>query len=382
MRKALLLTLFVCPLFPRTALAQPPEPSPSATPTASTPTASTSAATAAYCRYVRGVAGSTEALLVSPELFATFGVVSGLDDPVSQTALPPATRYIFGAQYSLSHLVQGVTQAALADADCERTHTITELHAFVEANREGSSKAALTAKLAVLDGAMPHAQEILAWTKAAMDQARATADQLNATQLRVDELRTNLALTRQQLDTLATSPSPPTRPITEIIKAHDDAESNTEKYAARIREAQGWDLQLKGGYDRVSNLNYSSAPLFGLATVTFNIGWLFQGGPDDDAIRARGEAARTEIEGVDDRAVQLITKLRAVQAAEKARLKETETLLADLEGRVKDAQAVGGGDRARLFLDVVWFDLIRVKAEHEYLRVHVQELAQMLGDAH
>lgn len=214
-----------------------------------------------------------------------------------------------------------------------------------------------------------------------MDQARATADQLNATQLRVDELRTNVALARQQLDTLATAPSPPTRPIGEIIRAHDQAESNTEKYAARIREAQGWEIQLRGGYDNVTSLNYSSFPYFALVNVTFNIGWLFQGGYDDDAIRARGEAARAQIEGDDDRAAQLVTKLRATQAAETARLKETDTLLADLEGRVRDAQAVGGGDRARLFLDVIWFDLIRVKAEHEYLRVHVQELSQMLGDA-
>ena len=333
---------------------------------------------AAYCHYVTGIADSESALDLAPRLFGTLGVVSGADAPTGATALPPTTRLIGGVSYSVAGLYRGLNVGARAEAECDRYRLVSQLHAFVEGNKDGLSMAALEAKAAVVEGALPRAEQILLASQAALSQSRTTLEEVHATELRVDALRILASRTRLDMQSISGYPAAPAGPLSRITRAREEAEERVETYDARIRESHGWDVTVRGGYDQIFGLR-DYVPLFGAVTLEVNIGWLLQHGPNRRAIEGRRLWARRQVEGVTDRAEQLARRLRGMQGSEQARLRETSTLLADLEARQKTIEALGG-EKARAYGEYLWFDLVKIKAEHEYLRVHVNDLATILGD--
>jgi hypothetical protein len=74
----------------------------------------------------------------------------------------------------------------------------------------------------------------------------------------------------------------------------------------------------------------------------------------------------------------LAGRLHATLDGERRRLRETGVLLADVEGRLHALDAVES-ERVRRVRDAIWFDWVRLKADQEFLRVHVAELEQSLG---
>jgi hypothetical protein len=333
---------------------------------------------ASYCRYVQGVADSLADLEQAPVLFGTGGIVSGADVSPGGSILGPTTRVIAGASYSLSGLYRGAALRDGADAECRRYALVSKLHAFLENNKEGITRGSLVAKLAVLDEAMPHAEQMLAATRAAMVASRATVEQVEATQVRVDALRAEAAETRTALQALARMPEPPQRSIASVLADRDDAEAETEKYDARVRMSHAWDVSVRGGYDRIfgSSINYT--PLFALATVTLNLGGLFQPAAENRATEGRVGWARAEVEGADDRVEQALVRLRSMRDVERKRLEETRVLLADLETRHKELQSVAG-EKVAEYAQVVWFDLVKTRADHAYFEAHVADLDRLLG---
>jgi hypothetical protein len=331
----------------------------------------------AYCRWVRAIAESSSDVLVAPSVYATGGYVNGADVSLGAASVPATQRLIAAGLYSFGSLNRGLAMRAQADAECRRYRLDAELHAFIERNRDAASVRALTAKTKVLDEALPRAQEILTQEKAMMAQARATVDEVNGTQMRVETLRQLASEAHQQMDAMASAPPTPKTSIRQAVAARDDAEVETEKQDGRIRASYGWDLTLRGGYDRIFGIR-DDTPLFAMATLTVNLGWFFQGGANADAESARKEWARAQIEGDDDRVEQVVARLRAVREAEIVRLRESTIVLADLEQRYKAVAGIGG-DKARSYADYVWFDLIRVQAEHAYYAEHVHELDELLG---
>jgi hypothetical protein len=332
----------------------------------------------AYCRWVKAVAASSADVLVAPSLYATGGYVSGADISLGASAVSPTSRVIAAAAYSVGGLNRGLAELSHADAECHRYRAAAQLHAYVERNRDAISVRAFTAKANVLDGAVAHAQEILAQEKALLAQFRLTVDEFDGTQLRVDGLRQNAADAHQKIASVAAAPLTPRGSIRKAVADRDDAEVAVERAEGRVRASNGWDLVLRGGVDKIFGVT-TNAPYFAMATLSINLGWLFQGSANSDARDARRDWVRAQVEGDDDRITQVLERLRSVRDEEVARLRETTTLLADLDARYKSVAAVGG-EKARAFADFVWFDLVRVEADHAYFAEHVRELSELIGN--
>ena len=332
----------------------------------------------AYCRWVKAIAASNADVLVDPSLYATGGYVSGADLSLGASAVPPTQRIIAGGLYSFGSLNRGLAMMSEADAECRRYRADAQLHAFIERNRDAVSVRALTAKIKILDAALPRAGEILAQEKALLASSRLTVDEFAATQLRVDTLRQSAGDAHQQMASLSSAPPTPRKSIRQAVADRDELEVEVEDEDGRVRASNGWDLVLRGGFDKIFGVA-DNAPFFAMATLTLNLGWFLQGGANSDARDARRDWVRAQVEGDDDRIEQVIARLRSVRDAEVARLRESTALLADLDARFKAISTITT-DKARSFADFVWFDLTRVQAEHAYFAEHVRELDELIGD--
>jgi hypothetical protein len=365
---------------PNNANAAPAVAAPAA-PRAREPATSPDRDSEAYCRYIKAAADSESDPFLLPGVYGTTGYVSGADASAGASALPPTQRLIAGAFYNFgaTGLSRGLALRSVADTECKRYAIEAQLRAFIERYTGAPSTRALAAKTKALEDALPHASEILASQRARLAQARITVDEVDATQIRADALRTLAAESRAQLEGLASAPPVAERPIRDVLTDRDSAEIEAEKSAAWLRQTRGWDLTIRGGYDRIFGVR-DYTPLFASATLTFNIGWLFQGANDHEAEAARRDWVRAEVLGFDDRVEQTLQLLRATRDAEAGRLRETTILLADLEGRYKTISTMEG-EKARTYAESVWFDLSRVRAEHAYYEEHVREMNALLGDA-
>jgi hypothetical protein len=333
---------------------------------------------AAYCEYVTGIADSDSALDMSPTLFGTAGFVSGIDVSPGGSLLGPAKRVVAGASYSFSGLYRGIQTRAGAKADCRRYQAVSELHAFLESNKEGRTRTSLDAKLRVVEEALPKAEELLAAARASLQQSRATIEQLHALELRVDDLRSLAAETRAERDAMDRAPRPPARPIADVLRERDEAEAETEAHEGHVRESRAWDVSVRGGYDQVFGTSFSYTPLFAYLTLTANVGGLFQPAAEERASHGRVAWTRRQVEGADDRVDQYVARLRALRDADRKRLEESRVLLADLETRWQTLQQLPG-ERVAVVAQYMWFDLVKARAENAYLTVHLADLDRLLG---
>ena len=333
----------------------------------------------AYCAFAEGVAKSQSALLFAPQLFLDFGVVNGNDVTTGAggvTSAPPTERLTFGARYSLvAGLVRGVVNRQRAAADCERYRASSGLARFLVENREQVSPAALDAKLAILRSALPRAQEVLRTLRATVERARATVEELEATQVRVDDLEAALMQAetlRAGLPTRTTLPSP-----SELLRRHRAADEEVQKYEARLRLTEAFDVSVRGGYDRFFGLR-DDLPLFGVISLTINPAIVYTPFAEADAARAKTRVVRLENDAVEQKAELLAARLKALLAGERRRLGEVRVLLADVEGRIHSIESIEN-DKLRRFRESMWFDWVKLKAEHEFLRVHTTELTTTIG---
>ena len=333
----------------------------------------------AYCTYAESVAKSESALLFSPQLFLDYGVVNGNDVTTGAgglTSAAPTQRLTFGARYSLvAGLVRGVVNRQRASADCARYRAESGLSRFLVENREGVSPGALDAKLAVLRAAMPRAQEVLRNLKNSVERSHATVEELEATQVRVDDLETSLS----QAETLrAGLPSRSTLPAPdELLRRHREADAEVTRYESRLRLTEAFDVQVRGGYDQFFGLR-DVTPLFGVVSLVINPAGLYMPFAESDAARAKARVVRMENDSVEQKAELLNARLTALLAGEKRRLGEVRVLLADVEGRIHALEAIES-DKLRRFREAMWFDWVKLKAEQEFLRVHTAELSTTLG---
>ena len=334
--------------------------------------------TKAYCDWQESIADATSDPMIAPSIYVSGGYVSGADATEGASALPPTQRLIAAANYSFGGLNQGLSVRAQAKAECARYATESELRAFIERNRDGGGERALAARAKVLDDALPHAVEILESERQMLALSRLTVDELGATELRIDALRQLASDTKRDIEALASLPAAPVRPVTAVLAERDHAEEEAERADGRVRASHGWDLSIRGGYDQIFGVR-DSTPLFAMATATLNLGWLFQGGANSDARDARRLLVRSEVEGLDDRVEQVTQRLRAIRRAEASRETQTAALLKDLEGRFKTVSAIPG-EKARAYADIVWFDIVRARADHSYFLTHIEELDVLLSN--
>lgn len=318
----------------------------------------------AYCDYVENVAAAESATLFAPELFASFGYV----DQAGTIDIPDSTsddlRVTAGLRVGLSRMYQGLLTRKRATADCRRNTALGQVQGE-------TTYRALEARARVLEDALDQAEKILAEADADLDARRATAQEVFATRLRVDQLREQAAATRRALDEL---PKPAEgRSMAGALAAYYDADADVESADASLRRARAWDLSVRFGYDKFLEADDES-PYFAVLQLNVNLGVVFQGKANREAAAARRRLVREEAGG---QVKSTTTRLQALLAIEKQREAETAVLVEDLEQQLKALRRLGGD--ARRLRDTVWFEWVKARAEHEYFAAHVASLSAILG---
>lgn len=331
----------------------------------------------AFCELTRAAADQEALRLMTPEAFATFGWLhqpeSVFGDVVGDRLNP---RLLAGLGYSFGGLNRGVKTRALADAECARYRLLGRLYELLNGDGRALAWRATRARLAVLEESLPRAAELLEAARAKARDGRATTTEVAVLAVRVDGLRAYAAETRRDAESI----DPPTAALAgagALLASRDREEEKVARAAARLRNADAWDLEVRGGYDRVWNVD-QRVPLYGLVTFRVSLGLPWQLAAGNRAVRADRRWAELQGEGVHVRVDQVLRQLRATRRAERVRLKETALLLSDLEERLRSVERAAP-DRADRFLDVVWFEAARAAAEHAYLKAHVEDLDAFLG---
>ncbi|MBA3542281.1 MAG: hypothetical protein H0T79_21880 [Deltaproteobacteria bacterium] len=316
-----------------------------------------------YCDYVQGVASAQSAVQLAPSVFGQFG-----NQGVSSTmdAQQSNLRIIAGVRYRLSGIYEGFATRNRAKADCTR-------HRALEQVRGGTAYRALAARSAVLDGAMAEADKLLGQTEDDYKARRISAPEYTATRLRVEELRKLAIETRQQMSALPQ----PSGGLGGSLKVFQKADAEVEDYEGKLRFAQAFDLSVRFGIDQFVDSTVEKEPFFAVASLEVNIGALFLGGANERAAAGRRRLVRS---GKNPLAVDATAdRLKVLVEEEGRREKETGALEADLG---KQVEALGriGGDESRRFRLTIWFDWIKVKAEHAYLQTHIAAIKEVLGE--
>jgi len=320
-----------------------------------------------YCDYVQGVASAESALMYAPEVFAQLGYIE-----LSSVSMNPATefnndgtRFVGGVRWRLSGLYEGSLTKGRARADCER-------HRALEGIRGDTLRLALEARAKVLDEAMAEAEKILATTNADFEARRATAQEATATRLRVEDLRRLSTETRTALGVL---PAATGGNLAGALAAYHRADDEVERKEAKLRRAQAFDLSVRFGIDEyVSTDTGDRSPFFGVVQLGVNLGVLFQGSGNARAAAGRQKLVRA---GRDPVSAEVVTQLADAAAR---RAQETATLEADLQRQIQALDRVGGDD-ARRYRLIVWFDWIKVRAERAYHEAYAGALRQVIGGA-
>jgi hypothetical protein len=340
-----------------------------------------------YCAYVEAISSSDRAFLVSPEFVGFFGVGNASNTVISSQAGSnnQSTTYIanpsvqLALQYRFGRLFESYANRSRAQADCDRYRYVSALHTFVEAYKSPElMPSALMAREAVLKEALPHADEILKATRDGVEKAKATVEELNATELRVDAMHAEALQTAEDIAAQARWARPPSGSTVALLEQRDVAEANLARKEIAERKAQSWDVVLRAGYNEIFGVK-DQLPFFGSVGVVFNFGYFFQGDAMDRAAKGRSGWADAQTEGLNDRVRDALERLRATLATDKKRLQETKVLLADLEGRMQEVASLGG-DRVKRYRDYLWFDLVKVRADYAFLNAQIRELQESLGE--
>jgi hypothetical protein len=333
----------------------------------------------AYCGMVRAIANSESALTFFPSLFLDYGLVNGNDVSTGAGGVssgPASERLTFGARWSLLGIGRGIVTKRRATADCERYRAQSGLSRFIVDNREAVSPAALEARIAVLRQAMPRAQELVRQLRGAVERAHATVEELQAAQLRYDDLSSSLL----EAEALRAG-LPPRTDVgspAELLERHRRFDAQVGRHEGVMRMLSAVDLSLRGGYDRVYGLRDVS-PGFIVLSLSFNPAVIYQPFAESDAQKARARYVRAANDGVEQRAELLADRLRALLGGQRRRQGEVRVLVHDAEARLKMLEGVDS-DKLRRFRDSLWFEWVKLRAEDAFLRVHTAELARSLGE--
>jgi hypothetical protein len=337
-------------------------------------------AAADYCKFATGVATSQADLLKSPVIFASLGSASAEILPSalsSDTSVANRTRFFSGASYSIGNLQRARAVKQAARADCEQYEVTSGLEAFLQENWEAITSDALNARAQVLRDALLQSRDILGRTQKLMDAHVATSQEYHAMQLRNDELLQILEQTDSDMGKAAKSESLAMLPLHEMLKKQQDLLTKQEIEQGKFREAGTWDISGTAGAQRIINAGQTS-PYFASVTVSFNPGRLWQSGAERRATEGFHRWIQEDPTGPSVRTYMLLDHFRAIQTAEGKRLQETEILMSDLEQKLESIRAIGN-DKVQSYEDYVWFDYIKIKAEHAYLVAHLKDLATVAG---
>ena len=225
----------------------------------------------------------------------------------------------------------------------------------------------------MLDLALVEAEKILAQTTADLDARRTTAQEATATRLRVEELRRLAAQTHRELSRLP----PPSGSRGGALDRFQRADDEVERIEGALRRASAFDVSVRVGFDQfLDRDDRNPSPYFAVLAVGVNLGVLFQGKANARAAAGRQRLVRS---GRDPVAAEASAeRLAALIETQARRADETAALEADLARQLEALERIGGEDSQR-YRQTVWFEWIKVKAEHAYLAAHTQALREVMG---
>ncbi|HWO19380.1 MAG TPA: hypothetical protein VNO30_11410 [Kofleriaceae bacterium] len=315
-----------------------------------------------YCDFVQGAASAESAISLAPEVFAQFGQIES--PSVVSVSDGSSLRFLGGVRWSLSGVYEGLVLRARAKADCRR-------HQAFEHVRGETLYRALEARAKVLEEALPQAEKLLAQATADFEARRSTAQEATATRLRVEELRRTAQETRRAMRELPA----PGGDASGALGAFHRADDDIERHDARLRRARGIDLNVRLGIDQFlesTAMGESASGTFAVVSLGVNLGVLFQGSGNARAAAGRRRLVRT---GRDPISVEATNEL--VEATAR-RAQDTAALEGDLDRQMEALNRVGGDDSKR-FRQILWFDLVKARAERAYHEAHLAALKQVLG---
>jgi len=319
-----------------------------------------------YCDFVEGAASATAATQLAPEVFGQIGYIEQAASSVNPDAVSSGGRVIAGVKWSVSNVFVGLATRDRAVADCSR-------HRALELVRGETLFHALDAKVKVLDQALAETDKILADTDADLQARRTTAQEATATKLRVEELRGLAVEAHRQMSALPAYGGQ----LGGALKAFQTADAEVEHQEGKLRFLSAFDVSIRFGVDEFFDRTTNPSPYFAVLSVGVNLGALWLGGGNDRAARGR---KRYTASGHDPLAVDATAeRLQAVAAVEAKRAAETAALEADLQHQLDTLAKIGGED-GRKYRQTVWFDLVKVRAEHVYLQAHLESIKAVLGD--
>ena len=221
-----------------------------------------------YCAFVRGVGDAEAAVLGAPQVFANVGVVNAGDTggggvlPLGQ----PTPRVSLGVDFDFVGLYRGTTVRRRAEAECSRYQALLGLRVILKQGLDVGADAALAARARVLSEALPQAEAVLTALRADIQVGRATLEDLNVLQLRLDALRALALETARERERLATLPRPAGLPLATWMERLRAADDEVEAQEAGLRQASAWTVRLRGGYDKLLQVP-QALPLSGAALM-------------------------------------------------------------------------------------------------------------------
>jgi hypothetical protein len=319
-----------------------------------------------FCDYVQGKANAESATLFAPTLFGQFGLVEQAAGAVNPDVNSGGLRLITGVRVSLDGIYKGMATRDRARAECRR-------HEALEQVRGETRYAAFAARAEILDGALTESEKILRDTNADLDARRMTAQEAMATRLRVEELRQLATETRREMSLLPQ----PSGPISGAASRFQRADADLEQIEGKLRRASAFDVSFRFGLDAfLDRSDENPSPYFAVIAVGVNLGVLFQGTAN---ARAAAGRARFVASGRDPQAADASSeRLALLIATQEKREEETSALEADLAKQIKTLDRLGGEDSKR-YRQTVWFEWIKIRAEHAYLEAHLRALREVMG---
>lgn len=332
----------------------------------------------AYCLYTKGVAQSEAALLRAPELFASVGHFSTVGTSLEPAAGVQTTRILAGLRYDLARLVRGNLLVRRAQAECRRYQAMSRLETALREGQGATMAPALASKIAILRNRLPALMQRMNGLQADVAAARATVEDYHSYRIRVDELRDAIATIELQLAEGRARNAQSAEPLSDLLDAYWQADREVEEAEGELRRVQAFGLELKGGYEELLTVE-QGVPLFGLVTLSYNLGHLWQGQPNRRAREAREEWRRVRGGAPgNQRIAEALHRLEATREAQRKRLEDVRVLARDIAEQLEVVEALETRKVSR-FRDYLWVESTRLEAERAFLEKHVEELDRFLG---
>jgi hypothetical protein len=237
---------------------------------------------------------------------------------------------------------------------------------------------ALVARAKVLQEALPRAEAQAREVAAEVEDGRASREEQNALALQLDGLRQLLHQTQLDQAKLGAQHASPGAALQAALRTYRQANGLYEALSGSLRAKGAWDVAVRGGYEKLFDVS-QSVPLFGMVTVSYNLGGLFQGGANRRAVEGARAETDADFSGAGQALQRLWDGLTAQLEADRARLVQTRTRLADLKGQADQLEAVPTHEVDR-FRRAVFFQLIFAQADEAYLWAHVRSLEAILKE--